>query len=167
MAKEQLAKEERQEDTLKGRFLTFSLGEDTFGVEIRHVTEIIGMQPISGLPETPDYILGIINLRGRIIPVVDMRRKFKLKEIAYTDRTCIVVIDLINFSVGLIVDHVAEVITIEEGNVAPPPDAKTGISNRYIRGIGKAGNEVKLLLDCERLFDGEQMLQEEKTEKNI
>ena len=144
---------EQQEDTQQGRYLTFNLGEEVFGLEIRYVTEIIGMQPITRIPEVAAYIKGIINLRGKIIPVIDMRLKFNKEPVEYNDRTCIIVIDTQEMSVGLIVDKVSEVMTIEDENVVPPPDQKTGIKNRYIHGIGKVDGEVKLLLDCNKLFD--------------
>jgi purine-binding chemotaxis protein CheW len=135
-----------------GRFLTFALGEEEFGIDIGFVTEIISMQPVFRLPEVPGYIRGIINLRGKITPVIDLRLKFKKDAIEDTERTCIVVIDTGEFSVGLIVDKVAEVMTIDSDDIAPPPDARTGIHNRYIKGISKAEDKVKLLLDCEQLF---------------
>lgn len=143
---------EEQEDTLKGRFLTFSLESQVFGIEIKYVSEIIGIQPITEMPEVPAYVKGIINLRGKIIPVIDVRLKFQREPVEYNDRTCIVVVDIQNISVGLIVDNVAEVMTIEDENIVPPPDYKTGLQNRYIKGIGKVGNDVKLLLDCNRLL---------------
>jgi len=141
-----------QEDTQHGRFLTFTLDSEDYGIQIKYVTEIIGMQPISQIPEVPEYIKGIVNLRGKIIPVIDIRLKFKKDAVDYTDRTCIIVIDTGEISVGLIVDNVSEVITINDEEIAPPPDAKTGIHNRYIHGIGRVGERVKLLIDCEKLF---------------
>jgi len=144
------------EDTQRGRFLMFDLGEEAYGLEISFVTEIIGMQPIFCLPETPDYIRGIVNLRGKIIPVIDMRLKFSKEAIEYNDRTCIIVIDTGRFSVGLIVDSVAEVVTLEDDQIVPPPDAHTGIQNHYIKGIGKTGVHVALLLDCRELFSEEE-----------
>lgn len=143
---------EEEEDTLKGRFLTFSLESQVFGIEIKYVTEIIGIQPITEMPEVPAYVKGIINLRGKIIPVIDVRLKFQKEPIEYNDRTCIVVVDIENISVGLIVDNVAEVMTITDENIVPPPDYKIGFQNRYIKGIGKVGTDVKLLLDCNRLL---------------
>ena len=143
---------EQEEDTQKGKFLTFALGQEFYGVEIKFVTEIIGIQPITAVPEVPDYVRGIINLRGKIIPVVDVRLKFRKPAVPYNDRTCIIVIDVKNLSVGLIVDNVAEVLAIPDESIVPPPDTKTGFHNRYIKGIGKVGNEVKLLLDCEKLL---------------
>ena len=155
MSENQLELEEKTEDTVHGRFLTFGIGQEVFGIKIRVVREIIGMQPINTLPEVPDYIRGIINLRGKIIPVIDMRIKFHKEPTPYTDRTCIVVIDTQEMVVGLIVDRVAEVISIKEENIVPPPDQKTGMHNTYIQGIGKVDDNVKLLLDCESLLDGD------------
>ena len=147
---------EFKEDTIKGRFLTFALGKESYGIEIRYVTEIIGIQPITEVPELPDYVKGIINLRGKIIPVMDVRLRFKKKFRDYNDRTCIVVIDIQHVSIGLIVDSVSEVITIPETEIVAPPEvSKEG--NRYICGIGKVGNEVKLLLDCDKLLNEHEM----------
>lgn len=149
--------EEELEDTQKGKYLTFSSGKEDYGIEISYVTEIIGIQSITEVPELPDYVKGIINLRGKIIPVIDVRLRFKKPAVNYNDRTCIVVIDISDVSVGMIVDTVAEVISIPENNIVPPPDGKTGFHNRYIKGIGKVGNEVKLLLDCEKLLTYEEV----------
>ncbi len=143
-------------DTMRGRYLTFALGEEVFGIGIRYVTEIIGMQPVNAIPEAPDYIKGIINLRGKIIPVIDMRLKFKKPSVAYTDRTCIIVIETASFSVGLIVDQVAEVLTMGDGDIVPPPSAWAGAGKRYLSGIGKVDGQVKLLLDCDQLFTVEE-----------
>lgn len=144
---------ETAEDTQKGKFLTFSVGREAYGIEIKFVTEIIGIQDITEVPELPSYVKGIINLRGKIIPVIDVRLRFKKEPKEYNDRTCIVVIDIKETSVGLIVDNVAEVINIDDSNIVPPPDIKTGFHSRYVRGIGKVGNEVKLLLDCDKLLN--------------
>jgi purine-binding chemotaxis protein CheW len=145
---------EDEEDTLKGRFLTFILGKESYGIEIKYVTEIIGLQPITEVPELPDYIRGIINLRGQIIPVMDVRQRFKKPFMEYNDRTCVVVIDIGDISIGLIVDSVSEVLSISESEIVPPPEIhKTG--NKFIKGIGKVGNEVKILLDCNKLLNEE------------
>jgi purine-binding chemotaxis protein CheW len=144
---------EQMEDTQQGRYLTFFLGEEVYGIEIGYVTEIIGIQPITKVPEVKDYIKGIINLRGKIIPVIDMRLKFRKEPIEYDDRTCIIVIDADNMTMGLIVDKVSEVISIDGENMVPPPSHKTGIRNKYLQGIGKVGSDVILLLDCKMLFD--------------
>jgi purine-binding chemotaxis protein CheW len=143
---------EMEEDTQKGRFLTFALGNEIYGIEIKHVTEIIGIQAITELPELPEYIMGIINLRGKIIPVMDVRLRFKKEFREYNDRTCIIVIDIGEVSIGLIVDSVSEVLSIDEQNIVEPPRLNNGQQNRYIKNIGKVDNEVKLLLDCEKLL---------------
>ena len=147
---------EQEEDTQKGRFLTFQIGGEVYGIEIKYVTEIIGIQPITEVPELPEYIKGIINLRGKIIPVMDIRLRFKKDWVAYNDRTCVIVVDIGIFSIGLIVDHVSEVLSIPEEEIADPPDVKNG-GNRYIKGIGKVGSEVKLLLDCDKLLNDKDM----------
>lgn len=151
---ELLVSEELEEDTQKDKFLIFTLGKEFYGIEISTVTEIIGIQPITEVPELPEYIRGIINLRGKIIPVMDVRMRFKKPFVEYNDRTCVVVIDIHDISVGLIVDSVSEVTVIPESEIVEPPEINK-ISNKFIKGIGKSGNEVKLLLDCNQLLNDE------------
>jgi purine-binding chemotaxis protein CheW len=146
----------KTEDTLQGRFLTFTLGQEIYGIAIKYVVEIIGIQSITVVPEVPHYIKGIINLRGKIIPVIDVRLKFGKEPTEYNDRTCVIVIEIGEVSVGLIVDNVDEVLTIEEHDIAAPPANRTGFENRYIMGIGKIGNRVQLLLDCEKLLKSDE-----------
>ncbi|NMB32661.1 MAG: purine-binding chemotaxis protein CheW [Clostridium sp.] len=140
-----------EEETQKDKFLTFALGKEQYGIEIRYVTEIIGVQPITQIPELPEYIQGIINLRGKIIPVMDVRLRFGKKFSEYNDRTCIIVIDSEDILIGLIVDSVSEVMSIPEEDIVEPPDLNQG-KNKYIKGIGKIGNGVRLILDCEKLL---------------
>ena len=147
-----------EEDTQRGRFLTFTIEDNIYGLPIRFVTEIIGVQAATKVPETPDYVKGIINLRGRIIPLVDVRLKFGKEEIPYTERTCIIVIDVNLVAVGLIVDKVDDVLTLEDQQIAlPPSGGSLGFENRYIEGIGKVENMVILLLDAEKLLRVEEM----------
>jgi len=143
---------EQEEDTQKGRFLTFSLSNESYGIEIQYVTEIIGIQPVTEIPELPEYIKGIINLRGKIIPVMDVRLRFKKPYREYNDRTCVIVVEIKDVSIGLIVDNVAEVLSIPDTEIVAPPEVSKG-SNRYIKGIGKVIGEVKLLLDCDKLLN--------------
>lgn len=142
-----------EEDTQEGKFLTFSLGNESYGIEIRYVTEIIGIQPITEIPDLPEYVKGIINLRGKIIPVMDVRLRFNKEPKDYNDRTCVIVVDIRDAAIGLVVDSVSEVIAIPEQNIIEPPKISKRYQNRYIKSIGKVGNEVKLLLDCEMLLD--------------
>lgn len=150
---------EEQEDTQYGRYLTFYLLNDVYGIEIKYVTEIIGVLPITTVPEVADYIKGIINLRGKIIPIIDLRIKFNKPSTEYDDRTCIIIAETEDLVLGLVVDRVADVMAINDEDIAPPPSHKSGIRNRYIRGIGKVAGEIKLLIDCDKLFN-EQETQE-------
>ena len=143
---------EFEEDTQKEKFLTFYLDKEVYGLEISLVIEIIGIQPITQVPEMPDYVKGIINLRGKIIPVMDMRLRFKKEFKEYTDRTCVIVVEAKDVLLGLIVDGVAEVLTITADDIVLPPEIKAA-QNKYIKGIGKIGEEVKLLLDCDKIFN--------------
>lgn len=149
---ENYMKSDMEEDTQKDRYLTFLIGEECYGFEIKYVTEIIGIQAITEIPEIPEYVRGIINLRGKIIPVMDVRIRFKKESLEYNDRTCVIVVDVSEISIGFIVDQVAEVMSIPEEDVVDPPQIHKGTGNKYIRKIGKVGNSVKLLLDCEMLL---------------
>lgn len=140
------------EDVQNGKYLEFLIEKEAYGIPIRFVIEIIGMQKVNALPEAPDYVKGIINLRGRIIPIVDMHLRLGKSEPQYTDRTCIVVVETEKLSAGLIVDSVTDVLRIDEKDIVPPPEINTG-SHGYLSGIGKVNGEVKLLLDCEKLFN--------------
>ncbi|MDR1492473.1 MAG: chemotaxis protein CheW [Planctomycetaceae bacterium] len=145
------------EDTLKDMYLTFRLGDEDYAIEIRYVTEIVGMQKITEVPDMPEYVRGVVNLRGQVIPVIDMRLRFSMIERSYDERTCIIVINIKGRQVGLVVDTVNEVRTIEENNVSPPPKTGGGQYLDYIKGLGKVGNEVKILLETNRLlFENEE-----------
>lgn len=158
---------EHEEDSMRGRFLTFDLDNNIFGIELRFVTEIISVQTITKIPEIPEFIKGVINLRGKIIPVIDMRLKFKKQEAVYTDRTCIIVVDTEKIQAGLIVDSVAEVAAIDEADISYSTSYESGFHNEYILGIGKVNDEVKLILDCEKLFytDDDEALDENGNKK--
>jgi purine-binding chemotaxis protein CheW len=146
-----------EEDSLIGRILTFHIHKETYGIEISFVTEIVSIQDITEIPEMPDYMKGIINLRGKIIPVMDVRRRFNIAPRDYDDRTCVVVIELNGTNVGLIVDSVSEVITIQEEDLTDLQQANFGISNRYVKKIGQAAQKVILILSCERLLSAEEL----------
>jgi purine-binding chemotaxis protein CheW len=147
---------DEEEDSQRDRYLTFTLDGNTYGVSIRFVTEIIGVQPITKVPETPDYIKGIINLRGKVIPLIDVRLKFGKKEIPYTERTCVIVVDTGELLVGLIVDTVDDVQAIPAGSVASAPDGSLGFEDRYIEGVGDVDGKVTLLLNMDRFLRAEE-----------
>jgi len=139
-----------EEDTQKDKYLTLSINKQLYGIDIKYVTEIIGIQPITEVPELPNYIRGVINLRGKIIPVMDVRLKFRKNEKEYDDRTCIIVVEIREICIGLIIDKVLEVINIAGGDISPPPNIS---SNKYIQGIGKLQNEVMLIINCKKLLE--------------
>jgi len=152
---------QEEDDTLSNRYLTFNIGDEVYGFEILYVTEIIGMQKITKVPNIADFIKGIINLRGIIYPVVSVRKRFGLEEIPYTEKTCIILVKVRNMGVGLIVDNVAEVLRIEPVNVFPPPQTYKGSKSKYISSIAKIDKDVKILLDLEKLlFDETNALSE-------
>lgn len=145
-----------EEDTLKGKVLVFLIDNEEYGIEIRYVTEIIGIQTITQVPELPSYIKGVINLRGKIIPIMDVRIRFKKEAREYDDRTCIIVVDIQGIPIGLVVDRVSEVISIPDEDIAPPPDLNRAFQ-KYIKGIGKVGDQVKLLLDADKLLEDDEI----------
>ena len=149
---EYLETTESSEDTLKGRYLTFLIDGETYGIEIRYVMEIVGLQKITAMPEMPEYIKGIINLRGKIIPVMDVRLRFKMASREYDDRTCVIVISYRDMLYGLIVDSVSEVMAISDDNVSERPRIKDTEICGYIKSIGKSEQAVILLVDCYQLL---------------
>ncbi|MCK9171852.1 chemotaxis protein CheW [Desulfuromonas thiophila] len=145
-------KDGNREDTQEGKYLTFHMGDEDYGIEIRYVIEIIGIQRITEVPDMPPYIKGVINLRGKVIPVMDVRARFNLPPRDYDERTCIVVVQLNETSVGLVVDKVNEVADIPPENIEPPPRSTAGGSSQYIQGMGKMGDRVKILLNVAKLL---------------
>ena len=144
--------DEDDEDTQKDKYLTFHLHGEDYGLEIRFVTEIIGIQKITRVPDMPPYLKGIINLRGKVIPVMDVRARFKMPEKEYDERTCIIVVNVDEIAIGLVVDKVQEVVDIPEAQVEPPPESRRGKSSPFLQGMGKIGAEVKILLNVEKLL---------------
>ena len=151
------------EDTMKDRYLTFHLAGEDYGIEIQYVTEIIGIQKITDVPDMPEYVKGVINLRGKVIPVMDVRQRFKLEYRHYDERTCIIVVDIDGTPVGLVVDKVQEVLDIPENDVEPPPKSSSASGNNFVQGMGKVGEDVKIILNVKKLlFDEIESLTENK-----
>lgn len=144
-----------EHDAQKGKYMTFKSGNEYFGLKIQYVSEIIQFQAITAIPETEDYIKGLINLRGKMIPVIDVRLRFKQEPFDYNDRTCIMVINVKSTVVGLIIEEIAEVVEIKEENILPPPyiGRIDKAQQKYVYGIGKVGDDVKLLLDPDKLIN--------------
>lgn len=145
------------EDTQKDKYLTFHLAGEDYGIEIRYVIEIIGIQTITDVPDMPAFIRGVINLRGKVIPVMDVRARFELPSRDYDDRTCIIVVNIDGTEVGLVVDEVSEVADIPIANVEPPPKTGRKDGGQYIQGMGKIGKAVKILLDVQELLFNDEM----------
>jgi len=141
---------------LAGKYLTFVLANEDYGLEILKIQEIIGMMKITSMPRTPDYVRGVINLRGKVIPVLDMRRKFDLPVTEDTNRTCIIVTQIENgdgkLTTGIVVDLVSEVLDIATSQIDPPPDFGGGIETRFILGLGKVNDRVIMLLDINSIL---------------
>jgi purine-binding chemotaxis protein CheW len=150
--------DDSDEDTQANKYLCIRLGSESYGIEIRHVIEIVELQHISRVPDLPGYVKGVINLRGKIIAVVDLRLRFGLAARPYDDRNCIVVSQLGDRSLGFIVDTVEEVLDIPEAQVEPAPRFKSQSGKeRYIAGMGKVNDMVKILLDLEKLVSDEDL----------
>ena len=145
-------------DDLQGRFLTFNIDNTYYGVELLHVIEIISVQPITKIPNLPVYIKGITNLRGKVVPIIDVRLKFGQEERAYDDKTCIIVVMINEMNVGLIVDSVYDVITVGKDESAPPPELGTASTDRYLRSIAKVGDRIVMNIDIEKFFQSDLQL---------
>ncbi len=145
---------------LAGKYLTFRLANEEYGLEIMKVQEIIGMMPVTQVPRVPEYVRGVINLRGRIIPTIDLRSKFGLERIPDTEKTCIIVVEILSakgkVSVGIIVDEVAEVLDVAANEVDRPPEFGTSLSMDFILGVGIVKGGVKILLDIDKVLTFEE-----------
>ena len=144
----------RAEDIMEGKYLTFLVGEVGYGIEISYVVEIISVQDITLVPHTHAYVKGIINLRGNVVPVIDMGMRFGGEEVVYTDKTCIIVLSMDDMSVGILVDGVQDVTDIEDENIQDPPTT-TGntIKNHFIKAVGISAGDVKQLIDVYTVFE--------------
>ncbi|MCF8039578.1 MAG: chemotaxis protein CheW [Desulfohalobiaceae bacterium] len=146
---------------LAGKYLTFRLGEEDYGLEILKVQEIIGMQEITGIPRTPDYVKGVINLRGKVIPVVDLRLKFGMDEAEVSRKTCIIVVQITQETdkviMGIVVDEVSEVMEIGGQEIEPAPGFGTQVDTNFILGMAKTESAVKILLDLDRVLTRQEL----------
>jgi purine-binding chemotaxis protein CheW len=134
-----------------GKYLTFFLAGEEYGLEILKVSEIIGMQPITRVPRMPEFVRGVINLRGKVIPITDLRRKFAMGA-EDTEDSCIIVVQMQGVQTGIVVDRVSEVVAINEADIEDAPSFGAGIHTEFLLGIGKAGGRVKLLLDIDKVL---------------
>jgi purine-binding chemotaxis protein CheW len=149
------------------KYLLFKLGNEEYGVSIYKIQSIEELQKIIAVPDMPSYVRGVINLRGKVVPVIDLRLRFGMEEKDYDDRTCIVIIQVDGSVIGLIVDTVSEVHDIPKANIAPAPEFKSKEgAGRYIQGLGKIKDEVKILLDVNKILLEDDLLRIQKTAEN-
>ena len=139
-----------------GKYLTFKLAEEEYGLEILKVREINGLMDITAVPQMPIYMKGVINLRGKVIPVVDLRLKFGLDEIEHTEQTCFIVVD-VGKEIGIIVDTVSEVLDMKAEDIEPPPALGSSVDTSFILGMGKVGDAVKILLDITKILTSDEL----------
>jgi purine-binding chemotaxis protein CheW len=147
----------------EGKYLTFSLANEEYGIGILKIKEIIGMMPITTVPQTPEFVKGVINLRGKVIPVLDLRRRFGMEPMNYTERTCIIVVEIVgaagNVMIGVVVDSVSEVLNIKADVIEETPTFGTKLNTDYILGMAKIGKSVKILLDIDRVLSANDITQ--------
>ena len=147
--------------TREGKYLTFSLADEEYGIGILTIKEIIGMMPVTSVPQTPEFIKGVINLRGKVIPVIDLRLKFKMESVEYTERTCIIVVEVegtgSSILMGIVVDSVSEVLNIKNNEIEDTPAFGTKIDTEYILGMAKKEGGVKILLDIDYVLSADEI----------
>lgn len=145
----------------QGKYLTFHLGSEEFGIQVLKVREIMGVQDITAVPHTPDYVKGVINLRGKVIPVISLRLKFGMAEIDYNQRTCIIVVQIqgeaSSIQMGIVVDGVSEVLTLVASDIEDTPDFGQGVATPYILGMAKSKGKVKILLDIDGVLTSREL----------
>jgi purine-binding chemotaxis protein CheW len=142
----------------EGKYLTFVLADEEYGISILKVREIIGMLPITSVPQTPSFVKGVINLRGKVIPILDLRSKFGMPPMDYTEKTSIIVVDVRAgqgaIQIGVVVDHVSEVVNIRGDDIEDTPTFGTSLDTTFILGMAKIGKSVKILLEIDRVLRG-------------
>lgn len=148
-------------DPRAGKYLTFGLGNEEFAIQVMRVREIMGIQEVTAVPQTPDYVKGVLNLRGKVIPVIDLRLKFGMPELEYTQRTCIIVAQIESpggkVQIGIIVDGVSDVLTLQGSDIEDTPDFGNGVVTPYILGLAKIKNKVKILLDINMVLTAQEV----------
>lgn len=158
--------EKKEISAIDGKFLTFVLGSEIYGIEILNAREIIGLIDITTVPQPLDYMKGVINLRGKIIPVIDLRMKFSMQEEKHTQETCVIVVEVNSTSIGIIVDSVSEVLDIGRGEIEDAPNFGQGIDTSFIMGLGKVKEKIIILLDIDKVLSAEELEMVEEIAEN-
>ena len=158
---EAVDKELKEITDREGKYLTFSMANEEYGIGILQIREIIGMMPITSVPQTPEFVKGVINLRGKVIPVIDLRLRFNMDSIDYNERTCIIVVEILGQSatvqVGIVVDSVSEVLNIKQDEIEDTPTFGTSLNTDFILGMAKMGGGVKILLDIDQVLTSDEL----------
>jgi purine-binding chemotaxis protein CheW len=154
------------DETLE-QIITFNVGKEDYGVGIQIVKEVIRQREITRLPKAPAFVKGVINLRGDVIPVIDLREKFGLEEEEFTDKTRVIVVEVDRKSIGMIVDSVSHVVRLSRGQIEPPPPLVGGVSGEFIRGVGKLGERLIVLLNISRILTIEEKIELQKMEEPV
>ena len=158
---ETVDKELKEITDREGKYLTFSMANEEYGIGILKIREIIGMMPITSVPQTPEFVKGVINLRGKVIPVIDLRLRFNMDSIDYNERTCIIVVEILGQSstvqVGIVVDSVSEVLNIKQDEIEDTPTFGTSLNTDYILGMAKMEGGVKILLDIDQVLTSDEL----------
>jgi purine-binding chemotaxis protein CheW len=157
MAEQTMTDEAVQRDQRVGKYLTFGLADEEYGLGILAVREIIGIQAITAVPKTPDHVKGVINLRGKVVPVIDLRLKFSMEEIAYTETTAIIITQLDDAEVGIIVDHVSEVMDVSAGELEDLPSLGSSVDTSFLLGLAKTNNTVTILLNINKILGADDL----------
>ncbi len=156
-----MEKEGKAQSEMEGKYLTFTLADEEYGIGILKIKEIIGLLPITTVPRTAMYVKGVINLRGKVIPVVELRLRFGMETRDYNDRTCIIVVEIEGVAgpilMGIVVDSVSEVLNIKGGDIEGPPTFGTALNTEYILGMAKCESDVKILLDIDQVLNAEEI----------
>ena len=158
---ETVDKELKEITDREGKYLTFSMANEEYGIGILQIREIIGMMPITSVPQTPEFVKGVINLRGKVIPVMDLRLRFNMDSIDYNERTCIIVVEILGQSatvqVGIVVDSVSEVLNIKQDEIEDTPTFGASLNTDFILGMAKMEGGVKILLDIDQVLSSDEL----------
>ncbi len=155
-----------KDKTKEGKYLSFVLNNEVYGIEILKVREIIGLMDVTSVPQTPDYMKGVINLRGKVIPVIDLRLKFSMPEEEHTQETCTIVVEVDNTFIGTIVDSVSEVMEINGNDIEDAPQFGQGIDTNFIMGLGKTKKTIVILLDIAKVLSADELAMVEEIAEN-
>ena len=147
------------------QLISFSIGEENYGVDIQKVKEVIRNREITRLPKTPSFIMGVINLRGDVIPILDLRDRFCLEHREYNEMTRVIVVEVDDRSIGMVVDSVSHVLRIEQAEIEPPPPIAGGISQEYLHGVGKIGEKLIVLLNIDKILTVEEKVELDRVEE--